>query len=78
MSCVNQMQDKILSTLRSIIDASEVEWVQITSGPFQGTIRLIPVGGFRTLLKIEYEFEPQRYRLLPLFLVQDIAHEDGG
>ena len=38
--------------------------VEILGGPFQGTIRLMQAGGFRTLLKIEYEFQPERYRLL--------------
>jgi hypothetical protein len=64
MNHVNQMQDKILSALRSIVDAWELEWVEILGGPFQGTIRLMQVGGFRTLLKIEYEFRPERYQLL--------------
>jgi len=64
MNYVNQMQDKILTALRSIVDAWELEWVEILVGPFQGTIRLMQPGGFRTLLKIEYEFQPERYRLL--------------
>ena len=64
MNNANQMQDKILSMLHSIVDAWELEWVEIAGGPFQGTIRLMPPGGFRTLLKIEYEFQPERYRLL--------------
>jgi hypothetical protein len=64
MNNVNQMQDKILSTLHSIVDGWELEWVEILGGPFQGTVRLMQAGGFRTLLKIEYEFQPERYRLL--------------
>jgi len=64
MNNVNQMQDKILSTLHSIVDAWELEWVEILGGPGQGTIRLMQAGGFRTLLKIEYEFRPERYQLL--------------
>jgi len=64
MNYTNQMQDKILSAMRSIVDAWELEWVEVLGGPFQGTIRLMQAGGFRTLLKIEYEFQPERYRLL--------------
>ncbi|SRR5258706_10764895 len=64
MNHVNQMQDKILTAMRSIVEAWELEWVEILGGPFQGTIRLMQAGGFRTLLKIEYEFQPERYRLL--------------
>ena len=64
MNNVNQMQDKILSALHSIVDAWELEWVEILGGPGQGTIRLMQAGGFRTLLKIEYEFRPERYQLL--------------
>jgi len=64
MNHVNQMQDKILSAMRSIVSAWELEWVEILGGPFQGMIRLMQAGGFRTLLKIEYEFQPERYRLL--------------
>jgi hypothetical protein len=64
MNNLNQMQDKILSTLHSVVDAWELEWVEIVGGPCQGTIRLMQAGGFRTMLKIEYEFQPERYRLL--------------
>src|SRR6266581_6557102 len=64
MNHMNQMQDRILSALHSIVSAWELEWVEILGGPFQGTIRLMQAGGFRTLLKIEYEFQPERYRLL--------------
>ena len=64
MNHMNQMQDRILSALHSIVDAWELEWVEILGGPFQGTVRLMQAGGFRTLLKIEYEFQPERYRLL--------------
>jgi hypothetical protein len=64
MTFVNQMQDKLLSALHSIVDVWELEWVQILGGPFEGTVRLMQVGGFRTLLKIEYEFQTGHYRLL--------------
>src|SRR5882672_619073 len=64
MNNVNQMQDKILSTLHSIVATWELEWVEILPGACQGTIRLTQAGGFRTLLKIEYEFHPERYQLL--------------
>src|SRR5258705_1659791 len=64
MNSVNQMQDRILLALHSIVDAWELEWVEILGGPFAGTVRLMQAGGFRTLLKIEYEFQPERYRLL--------------
>src|SRR5882672_5260651 len=64
MCNVNQMQDKILSAVRSIVATWELEWVEILPGACQGTIRLTQAGGFRTLLKIEYEFRPERYQLL--------------
>jgi hypothetical protein len=64
MNNENQMKDKILAALRLIVDAWELEWVEILGGPCQGTVRLMHAGGFRTLLKIEYEFQPERYQLL--------------
>jgi hypothetical protein len=64
MNYVNQMQDKIVSALHSIVEAWELEWVEIFGGPAAGTVRVMQHGGFRTLLKIEYEFQPERYRLL--------------
>jgi hypothetical protein len=84
MNHVNQMQGKILSAMRSIVEAWELEWVEILGGPCQGTIRLMPAGGFRTLLKIEYEFQPERYQLLVyrdgkhIFGRCNISYDDGA
>src|SRR5213075_315795 len=64
MNYVNQMQDRILSTLRDVVDAWELEWVEIVETPCQGVVRVLESGQFRTLLKIEYEFQSQRCRLL--------------
>ena len=64
MEHVNHMKDKILSTLHSIVDEWELEWVEIADGGCRGAIRLMQAGRFQTLLKIEYEFQQERYRLL--------------
>jgi len=64
MDHANQMQHKLLTTLHSIVDGWALEWVEIVAGPYRGTIRLMEPGQFRTVLKIEYEFEPERCRLV--------------
>ena len=64
VSNLNQMQERILWTLHSIVDGWELEWVEIVNSPSQGTVRVMQAGEFRTLLKIEYEFYPERCRLL--------------
>lgn len=64
MKTANQMQDRLLSTMRAMVDEWGLDWVEITEDPSRGTVRLQQPGRYRTLLKIEYEFEAQRCRLL--------------
>src|SRR6266436_2323557 len=84
MNAVNQMQNKILSALRGIVDVWELEWVEVLGGECQGTVRLMQAGGFRTLLKIEYDFQPERYQLLVyrdgkhIFGRCNISYDDGA
>src|SRR4051812_49066709 len=74
MDYLNEMHDRVLSALQSIVDGWKLEWVQIVSGPFQGTVRLLQSGQFQTLLKIEYEFQAERFRLL---IYRDGKHISG-
>jgi hypothetical protein len=64
MDYENQMKTRILATLHSIVDVWELEWVEISAQPSQGTVRLMQTGSFLTLLKIEYEFRAEHFRLL--------------
>ncbi|HEY1338728.1 MAG TPA: hypothetical protein VGF59_14530 [Bryobacteraceae bacterium] len=64
MNSMNQMQQKLLWALRSIVDTWELQWIEIPHSSSAGTVRLMRPESFRTLLKFEYEFEPERFRLL--------------
>lgn len=64
MNLNNQMQEKILSAFRSAADERVLDWVEIRTSACEGTARLQPPGRFKTLLKLEYEFEPHVCRLL--------------
>ena len=64
MKFSNQMQDRLLAAMRAMADEWGLDWVEIAEDLSRGTVRLQQPGRYRTLLKIEYEFQAQRYRLL--------------
>ena len=60
----NEVKKKVLSILRSIAEGHRLEWVEVRTRGAEGTVRFQPPGRCFTLLKLVYEFEAHRCRLL--------------
>jgi len=71
---MNQLQDKILAALRSIVEEHELEWVERKLGSSEGTVCIQRAGRFVTLLTLEYEFAAHQMRLI---LYRGIRHVGG-
>jgi hypothetical protein len=64
MSAVNQMQGKVLAALHLGVAGRELEWIEVQTGPAEGTVRIQRPGRFRTLLRLDYEFAVHCCRIL--------------
>ena len=59
-----EVKNKVISVLRSIAEENRLDWVEVKTREVEGTVRLQPPGRFVTLMKLVYEFEAHRCRLL--------------
>jgi hypothetical protein len=64
MVLVNDMRRKILGALKSQVQDCGLDWVEIRDFEGGGCVWFQPVGEFRTVLRLEYEFESRSCRLL--------------
>ena len=63
MTATNDMRSKIMAAFEAVGRECAVEWVEVDDGECGGSVWVQRCGGFQTLLRLDYDFQPRCCRL---------------